>query len=398
MAAPFLESLGAQSSQISLLWLAAPFSGLIIQPLVGYWSDRTQSPLGKRRPYFLVGGIIGAVALACLPFSSNLAIAVSLIWLLDIFANVAMTPFRSFVVDVVPEAQRTFAFTTQSFSSGIGACLASILPWCLLHLFHFQPLTQVDNSVRIALWIGAVVFGVSLLGTVIFSPPDLTPTPQQQKAPKVDQSFWQALIQMPPIMKQLFWVQSLSWMAIFCIFLYFPTAVAHNVFGAVSELSSQYSSGIAWAGICLAFLNLICVLVSLGLSRLAQAIPLTTLHGYALLCGGLGLASLPLIQTPLLLLVPMFGIGITWASMLSIPYALLSEGVPEELNGLYMGMFNCFITLPQILVSLGLGWVMNHYLGGDRMVAVALGGVLMGLAAVQSFRIVRSPKISASLI
>lgn len=397
-ASSIFESLGARASQIPILWLAAPVSGFVIQPLVGYWSDRTQSPWGKRRPYFFVGGVIGSLAVVALPFSPSLAIAVTLTWVLDVFINVAMTPFRSFVVDVVPEPQRTLAFSTQSFSHGLGAFLASLLPWCLLHLFHFPHLTLVDDSVRISLWIGALVLGGSLMGTILFASPDLPSRPKPRTIRAVEISFKQALLKMPLVMKRLFWVQSLSWMAIFCVFLYFPPAVAHNIFGASSQLSELYAPGIAWAEICLAFFNLICMGVSLILPRMAQSFSLTTIHGGALVCGAMGLLSLPWVHSPLLLLVPMLGLGIAWASMLSIPYTLLSAGVPEELNGLYMGVFNCFITLPQILVSLGLGWFMHQYLGGDRLVTVALGGILMFLAAVQSFRMTRATVISPAIV
>ena len=388
-ASSIFESLGATASQIPILWLAAPMTGLIIQPVVGYWSDRTQSPLGKRRPYFLVGGLIGTIALIGLPFAGNLAIATSLIWLLDIFVNVAMTPFRSFVVDVVPEPQRTLAFTTQSFSHGFGAFLASLLPWCLLHLFHFQARDHIDPSVQLSLWIGAGVFGLGLIATVVFAPPDLATHPEDAETTAL--SMKEALMQIPPILKQLSWVQSFSWMGIFCVFLYFPPAVAHNIFGATSEFSPQYAPGIAWSGVCFALFNLVCVLVSLGLSTLAKRFALTELHGYALVCGSVSLMLLPLVHTPILLALPMVGLGLAWASMLSIPYALLSDGVPESLNGFYMGLFNCLITLPQILVSLGLGWILHQFLGGDRMLAVALGGVLMGFAAIQSFRISAKP-------
>ena len=384
-ASSIFESLGAAAQQIPVLWLAAPMSGFIIQPLVGYWSDRTQSPLGKRKPYFLVGGIIGSLALIALPFASSLAIAVSLIWIMDIFVNMAMTPFRSFVTDVVPEQERTKAFTTQSLSHGIGAFLASVLPWCLLKLFHHPQLSPIDNSVRLSLWIGAGILCLSLLGTIFFSPPDLEQPANRTATPQI--SAWTALITMPGLMRQLAGIQCFSWMAIFCIFLYLPPAIAHNIYGAASEHSPQFASGIAWGGICLACLNLFCAIFALSLSQLSQSIPRATVHGYSLLLGSLCLFSLPWISSASLLLIPMVGIGLAWASMLSLPYALLSEVIPEELNGFYMGIFNCFITLPQIFISFTLGGFMVAFLNGDRMAAVALGGVFMLIAAVLSFRI-----------
>ncbi|MCM1983135.1 MFS transporter [Lyngbya confervoides] len=386
------ESLGAKAQQIPLLWLAAPVTGLIVQPLVGYWSDRTCSPLGKRRPYFLAGALFGCVTLAALPLARGLTMAVLLLWLLNLWVNVAMTPFRSYVVDVVPLPQQTTAYTWQSCAHGLGAFTASAMPWGVVHLWRQHPFSLLGNfpaSIECSLWLGSALFLGALLLTVTQSPRPLqnNATSPEAGIDPAPFSISTALRHCPPLLKQLSWVQGLSWISMFCLFLYFPPAVARDIFGAHFEISDLYAQGIEWTGLCFALLNLTCMAVSLGLPHLARRIDLPTLHGACLLVGALSLGSLHWVSDRYLLLGPMVGLGVAWASMLSMPYAMLARVLPPELNGLYMGLFNCSITLPQIFVSLGLGQLVQTWVGGDRMAIVALGGIAMLISALLSFPI-----------
>ncbi|MEO0869496.1 MAG: MFS transporter, partial [Cyanobacteria bacterium J06642_11] len=227
------ESLGATPQQLPLLWLAAPMSGLLIQPMVGYWSDRTQTPLGRRRPYFLGGAILSSVALVLLPNAPSLWIAAGLLWLLDAAANVSMTPFRSFVADLVPEQQQTQGFIVQSLLCGLGAVLASAMPWFIA---HWWPVTEHDigvpGSIKVAFYLGAAVFLGTVLWTVFTTPEQEPVTPTSSTQATMGQEILGAITTMPPTMRQLAWVQCFSWLGIFCMFLYLPPAIAHHIFGA----------------------------------------------------------------------------------------------------------------------------------------------------------------------
>ena len=399
------ESLGARIQQLPLLWIVAPLSGLLIQPLVGLASDRTQSRLGKRQPYMLVGALFSFIALALIPHASSLWFAFLLIGVLDIFANICMTPFRSFVVDKVHPNQQTQAFSMQSVALGLGVVIASILPWCLEQLggeTQTATMGAFPTSITLSFYVGSVILLGSVLWTLWTAPPDIAvdledigstnmpsentnlkelgddnPSPQSR-------SPLQALLQMPVIMKQLAWVKGFSWGGLFCLFLYFPPAVAHNIFGAQFEVSSQYAAGIEWAGLCIGLLYLVSCIVSFGLPAIAQQFSLPLIHAGCLFVGAVGLIALHWVHSPMGLLLPICGLGVALASMLSLPYAMLAEAVPIEDNGLYMGIFNCFIVLPQMLVSVTLGWVVSEWLGGDRMSAVVLGGGLMLISAIMS--------------
>ncbi|MEM9164305.1 MAG: MFS transporter [Cyanobacteria bacterium P01_F01_bin.4] len=390
-ASAIFESLGADAHQLPLLWLAAPLTGLIIQPVVGLMSDRTWTPLGRRRPYFLVGAVLSSLALVLMPNAPTLWIAAGLLWLLDASVNVCMTPFRSFVADLVPDDQQTAGFSMQSGLLGLGAVIASAMPWLVSHLMHTQHVGGiVPVSVKLSFYIGAAVFLGAVLWTVISTPEPEPPPQKHAPDPKIDSAFSAistAIKTMPPTMRQLAWVQCFSWLGLFCMFLYLPPAIAHNVFGATTHDSELYATGIEWAGLCMAAYNLICCLFALSLPKLTRRLGQRLTHTLCLLCGAAGLISLGVIHNPYLLLLPMVGVGLAWASMLSLPYAMLMDSLPAEQNCLYMGIFNCFIVIPEILASLGLGWVVQHWLGCDRMAAVVLGGVFMLIGAILVQRI-----------
>lgn len=382
------ESLGANPHQLPLLWLAAPMSGLLIQPVVGYWSDRTCTPLGRRRPFFLVGAVLSSVALVLLPNAPTLWIAAGLLWLLDASANVSMTPFRSFVADLVPARQQTQGFIVQSLLCGLGAVLASALPWVIAHLNVITTAQDPDSlvsmggvplSIKLSFYMGAVVFLSTVMWTVVTTPePAVEPLPGSDEG--MVRQIWNAIATMPPTMRHLAWVQCFSWLGMFCMFLYFPPAIAHHIFGAVPG-TPLYAKSIEWSGLCLAVDNLVCCVAALGIYGVVAQLGERYTHSLSLLCGAAGLISIGWIHQPGLLLLPMVGVGIAIASMHSLPYALLAKSVPAGQNCLYMGIFNCFIVLPEIVAALGLGWAMD-YVGCDRISIVVLGGFSMAVAAV----------------
>ncbi|XTZ10151.1 MAG: MFS transporter [cyanobacterium endosymbiont of Rhopalodia yunnanensis] len=385
------EYLGADPEQIPMLWLAAPLSGLIAQPIIGYMSDRTWGPLGRRRPYFLWGAILSSIALILMPNSSSLWMSAGLLWILDTSVNISMEPFRAFIVDLLPEKQHTRGFSMQSFFIGAGAVMASLSPWILTHLFHLgdQREPGVPFSVKLSFYIGAVVF----LGTVVWTVVTTSETPpkslekiqnaQESKSTlnKVTEIFW-LIKAMPTTMKQLAVVQFFTWLGIFCVFLYFPPSVAHHIFGAVQENSQLYTDGIEWAGICIAVYNGICLIFSLLLPKLTEIINHKIAHSLCLICGGVGLISLVFVEQPLWVLLPMVGFGIAWSSILTIPYSILSQTLTSKNTGLYMGIFNVFIVIPQIFAALGLGWIMKIFLENNCLLVVVLGGFSLLLAAV----------------
>ncbi len=394
------EYLGAKPDQIPILWLAAPLTGLLIQPIIGHMSDHTWNRLGRRRPYFLTGAILSSLALILMPTSSVLWMAAGLLWVLDASINISMEPFRAFVADMLPEAQHTRGFAMQSLMIGIGASIASALPWTLSHLFHVSRETSAGQaipfSVRFSFWIGAAAFLGAVLWTVFTTkeyPPagDAAPVRSGSMVSEV----LQALQHMPRTMKQLALVQFCTWLGLFWMWQYFAVAVAHNVFGADNPQSARYTEGIEWGGICFSFYSVVTFVYAIVLPGIAQRIGPRLTHILSLLAGAAGLASVMFIRDPYLLLFSMLGVGIAWSSILSMPYAILAGAIPPAKTGVYMGIFNMFIVLPEICSALFFGWVMSHLLGNNRVVAVFAGGCFLALAAALMLFVRESPGIES---
>lgn len=392
------EYLGARANQIPLLWLAAPLTGLIVQPIIGHASDNTWGRLGRRRPYFLAGAVLSSLALVLMPNCSALWMAAGLLWVLDASINISMEPFRAFVADLLPEEQRTRGFAMQSLFIGLGAVVASALPWVLTNVFHVAALVSgvhlVPTAVRFSFYVGAAAFLGAVLWTIVTTgefPPEHGGTLHSSKGLAVNaKEIVTAIAEMPQVMRQLAPVQLLSWLGLFCMWLYFPVAVAHNVFRAPDQSSPLYAAGIEWGGICFAAYSMVCFAFSFVLPWLAQKIGRTYAHSACLVCGGMGLLSVIVFHNKYLLLLSMLGVGTAWASILSIPYAVLAGSLPVGKTGVYMGIFNFFIVLPEIMASLFFGWVVDHVLRNNRSAAVAVGGVFLLVAAVLMARVVES--------
>lgn len=381
------EYLGASEHELPLLWLAAPITGLIVQPIIGHMSDRTWCRFGRRRPYFLVGAIFASIALFFMPQSSTLWMAAGLLWILDASVNISMEPFRAFVADLLPEKQRTVGFAMQSVFIGAGAVIASKLPgWLADSGVSEDTTTQaIPETVHIAFTTGAIVFLVAVLWTVFTAkehPPENMEEFQKEKEAGGYSEIFTAFRQMPKRMKQLSAVQFFTWMGLFCMWIFFSVAVPRDILGASDTSSALYKEGVNLANDCFASYNLAAFFVALGFLWLGRFVRAKWIHFFSLIAGGLGLASVGWVTDPFILKwVSFTGVGIAWASILSMPYAMLANALPQNRMGVYMGIFNFFIVIPQILVAIVLSRMMQNYEGFSRLNAVVIGGVCILIAA-----------------
>ncbi|WP_347158359.1 MFS transporter [Pontibacter chitinilyticus] len=380
------ETLGG--TEIALYWLAAPVTGLLVQPVIGYLSDRTwSSRLGRRRPFFLVGAILASAALFVMPNASVLWMAVGMLWILDTSINVSMEPFRALVGDVLPSSQRTMGFATQTFFIGVGAVVASMLPYIFtnwLDIPNTAPAGMIPSSVKWSFYIGGVVFLAAVSWTVFkteeYPPEDMAAFEAEKNSVSLGGGIREAVMgifNMPTTMLQLAVVQFFSWFALFSMWIYTTSALTSHVYGATDPTSALYNQGADWVGVCFAVYNGVSAVFALLLPAIARATSRKITHLICLVLGGLGLISIYFITNPMLLLVSMVGVGIAWASILSMPYAILAGALPAKRMGYYMGVFNFFIVIPQIVAGSILGFVTDNVFGGEAIYALVLGGCAM---------------------
>jgi len=386
--------LGANPDQIPLLWLAGPVTGLLVQPIIGSLSDRTWNWLGRRRPYFTVGAILSSVALFFMPDSPALWAAATLLWILDASINISMEPFRAFVADKLNEDQRTTGFIMQSFFIGIGATLANALPiiFSKLGVVGSAP-SGIPLTVYYSFKIGALVFLLAVLYTVFTSkeypPEDMAEFErarnEKRRAGAFFAEIFSALKEMPATMKQLAVVQFFSWLALFCMWMFYGLTTAYKVFGAADSKSPEFDKGTEWGGWMFAIYSVVCFAVAFALPALAKNLGRKTVHAIALICGGLGLLSMYFISSPDMQYLSMIGVGIAWASILAMPYAILAGSIPPNRIGVYMGIFNFFIVIPEIIASFTFGPIIKAVFGENSLTAplyvVMMGGVFMLIAA-----------------
>lgn len=390
---PIYEYLHAEADKIPILFLAAPLTGLIVQPVIGYLSDRTWHPKwGRRRPYFLIGAIFSSLGLILMPHSPVLWMAAGLLWVLDVFGNVAMEPFRAFVTDNLNENQRTQGFVMQSLMIGLGGTIANMLPWIFKNVLNFSNTAEsgvIPDNVKWSFYVGGFFFLTSVLYTVFttkeYPPQDIGYKDKVKESSKGFgggfKEIWYSLLNMPKRMKILAWVQFFTWPGLFLMWFYYSTAVARNVFHASSETDVLYSEGVAFAGLTLAFYSVVTFVFAFFLPFIAKKLGRKLTHTLCLLAGAIGLISVSFVENKYMLYGSMTGVGIAWASILSMPYAMISAYLPANKVGVYMGIFNFFIVLPEIIASLGFGWIMKNLLHNDRLAAVQIGGILMVIAA-----------------
>jgi maltose/moltooligosaccharide transporter len=334
--------LGANPDDVPILWLAGPVTGLIVQPIIGSLSDRTWNWLGRRRPYFLVGVLLASITLFFMPDSPALWVAASLLWILDASINVSMEPFRAFVGDKLPDEQRTTGFIMQSFFIGVGAALANALPLVFSKLgVSGEAPNGVPLTVQYSFKIGAVVFFLSVLWTVLTSkeypPEDMEAFNKMRNEKRGLKGFFgeilSALREMPTTMKRLAVVQFFTWLGLFCMWMFYGLATAYHVFKAPDRKSPLFNQGTEWGGWMFSIYSIVCFAVAFLLPPIARALGRKITHSIALFLGGIGLLSVYFSSTPNMLYFSMIGIGIAWASILAMPYAILSSAVPASRMG-----------------------------------------------------------------
>jgi maltose/moltooligosaccharide transporter len=456
------QTLGAKIDDIPILWIAAPLTGFLVQPLVGYLSDRTWTKLGRRRPYLLVGALLSSGALLFMPMSPVLWVAAVMLWILDASINTSMQPFRAFVGDQLPVSQRSTGYILQSFLIGTGAVVASALPWLFekAGVANVAPAGLVPDTVRYSFFLGAVVLFVTVLWTVISTreyPPDqleafddASPELPPAGAPKRGWgAFWliagvagfaamfhfaaafekavgfaldkqlyllwagavvwglALLLQrpgepkglfsaimrnietMPSTMKMLAPVQFFSWIALFAMWLYSTAAVAETFYHSTDTGSAAYNEGANWVGVLFAAYNGFAALASIVLPLMARTLGRRWTHLISVWLGGIGLISFLFVKDPMWLLASMVGVGFAWASILSMPYAIVSDAVPAKTMGVYMGIFNFFIVIPQLVAASVLGFILKVAFHDNALFVLALGGACF---FVSGLLVLRLPK------
>lgn len=396
-----LRSFGADVEQLPMFWIVAPLVGMIVQPIIGHYSDRTWTKMGRRKPYFLAGAILSSIALIILPNSGLLTSVLPALWMgagmvmiMDASFNVSMEPFRALVADNLPDSQRTSGFAIQTFLIGIGAVVGSALPSLLAQLGVSQEagVSGVADNIRYSFYIGALVFILSILVTVFFSkeyPPEeyaryhgQEDTMVKEKGSLLD--IFKDFKNMPRTMKQLGLVQFFSWFALFSMWVFTTDAVATHVYGLTGDYSKSIEYNTAGNKVSAAFgvYNLVAAGYALCLPLLSKFLGRKGTHAFSLFAGAIGLLSIYFIKDPEMLSYSMIGIGLAWASILAMPYVILSGSIPAGKLGIYMGIFNFFITLPQIINGLLGGFIVKYFYHGQSIYAIVLAGFLLLCASV----------------
>ena len=390
-ASRILQTFGANVDELPWFWLVAPLTGMIVQPIVGYFSDRTWNRFGRRRPYFLIGALLTSTALILMPnaphlasFLSPMLIGGGMLMIMDASINISMEPFRALVADKLPEEQHAVGFSMQTLLIGIGAVMGSWLPYILGNWFGISKEAAheglVPPNVYFSFYIGAAVLLSAIVWTVVRTkeyPPEFYE--DEVKEEKVKEKF-----RIPKPMIQLLLVQFFSWFALFSMWVFTTPAVAKTFYGTVDPNSPAFQEAGDWVGILFGVYNLVSAIIALSLPVLAAKIGRKRTHALALAIGGLSFLSFYIIPNPQLLIIPMIGIGIAWGSILAIPYAMLANSIPPKQMGMFMGLFNMSITIPQIINGIFGGLILKHLLFNDPMNSILMAGVFMFLGAISS--------------
>lgn len=398
-ASRILQSFGADVEHLSLFWLAAPITGMIVQPIIGHYSDRTWNKLGRRKPYFLAGGILSAIALVLMPNASMLMflppvlVGAGILMIMDASFNVAMEPFRALIGDNLPDNQRSLGFSVQTFLIGLGAVTGSVLPWAISYFLGTKTAVagHVQDNVIYSFYVGAAVMLICLLWTILrtkeYSPAEYAafhPEEDGQEQGHGLGEIFKDFKRMPMAMRQLGLVQFFSWFALFSMWVFASPAIATHVFHVDLKDTTSVNAAKAgdWVTLMFGVYNGVSAIYALCLPAIARATSRKLAHSFSLIAGGIGLISIFFVQNPNLLIVSMVGIGLAWASILAMPYAILSGSIPAKKMGVYMGIFNFFITFPQIVNGFFGGWIVKNLFGGQAIYALVLAGIFMLCAAV----------------
>ncbi|MDY5824675.1 MAG: MFS transporter [Candidatus Coprenecus sp.] len=389
-----LQSFGADVEHLSLFWLAAPVTGMIVQPIIGHYSDRTWCRLGRRRPYFLVGAILASAMLFLMPnapalkdFLSPLLIGAGILMFMDASINVAMEPFRALVADKLPSEQRTLGFSLQTSLIGIGAVVGAVLPFVLTNWFGMSNVADaggVASNVKTAFYIGGAVLLACVLWTVITTSEN-PPAEEEKSNKEKDGGFFEIFKdfgRMPKTMRQLGVVQFFSWFALFSMWVYMTPAVAEHCYNTIDRTSIEYGNAGDWVGVLQGIYNGVAAIFAFLLPWIASKIGRRATHAVSLLAGALGFASFFIFKDPNMLIISMIGVGIAWGSILAMPYSILAGSLPAAKMGVYMGIFNFFITIPQICNGLLGGLMVKYLYGGHTIYAMVFSGVCLLIAAI----------------
>jgi maltose/moltooligosaccharide transporter len=399
-ASRILTTFGADVEHLSWFWLAAPLTGMIVQPIIGYYSDRTWTSLGRRRPYFLAGSILASAALLLMPNAQVLAgflpplyIGAGILMMMDTSFNIAMEPFRALVADLLPSDQRTLGFSIQTFLIGIGAVIGGWLPFIFSHYFGINQLApegEVQFNITLSFYVGAFIFLIAILWTVVTTKEfpheaneDYKKDPTRQPAKKGVVQILSDFSNMPKTMKQLGVVQFFSWFALFSMWVFSTSAIANHVYGLPlnDHSSAKYNAAGDWVSGMFGVYNGVSAIYALLLPFIATKLGRKSAYSISLCAGGMGLISIYFIHNPYLLIFSMIGIGIAWASILAMPYAILAGAIPSHKMGIYMGVFNFFITLPQIINGVIGGPIVKYFYHSQAIYAIVMAGLFLFIAA-----------------
>ncbi|MCF8372115.1 MAG: MFS transporter [Bacteroidales bacterium] len=401
-ASRILMSFGADVHQLSWFWLVAPITGMIVQPIIGYFSDRTWNRLGRRRPYFLVGAMLTSTALILMPNSPHLAsfiapmfIGGGMLMIMDASINIAMEPFRALVADKLPDDQLALGFSMQTLLIGIGAVVGSWLPYILSNWIGVsnEPAREglIAPNVTWSFYFGAFVLLASIIWTIVSTkeyPPEFY---EEEKAKSIEPK---AKFRIPKTMWQLLLVQFFSWFALFSMWVFTTPAVAAHFYGSNDPNSVEFQTAGDWVGILFGIYNGVSAIIALSLPKIAKRIGRKSTHALALAIGGFSFISFLIIPNPTLLIIPMVGIGIAWGSILAMPYAMLASSIPPKQMGMFMGLFNMSITIPQIVNGIFGGIILEKFFHDDAMLSLVMAGVLMILGAISTIFVADERKSS----
>ena len=412
--------LGAEESELPLLWLAGPVTGLLVQPIIGAISDRTWSPkFGRRKPFFLIGAVIASLALIAMPYSSSIWMAAGLLWILDAANNIALEPYRAFISDKLPEKQYSFGFLVQSFFTGLGTTLANFTPAILVSFGILALTDKMDNGIPVSTYwafaIGAAASIITILITVLTTS-EYPPNPEELNAienskkgenlvVKIIMDIGVAIKEMPLAMKQLIPVMFFPWYAMFCYWQYLTSALSLSLYGTLDQSTSYFNQAQLLTGNLNGTYNIICFTIAFAMIPIAKRLGAQKLHFVSLLVGGIGLLSMPFLNyVDVLFTIPFgggievsqiylfsFGLGITWASMMAMPYQILASSIPNGKTGIYMGIFNIFIVVPMIIQIFSVQYFVYDLLGENPINIIRLAGSFLIIGGIFSL-FVSQPK------
>lgn len=399
-ASRILQTFGADVEHLSWFWLVAPITGMIVQPIIGHYSDQTWTKMGRRRPYFLTGALLAAVGLVLMPNAGifvhllpTLWIGAGFLMIMDASFNIAMEPFRALVADKLNSDQRTLGFSIQTVLIGIGAVVGSWLPYILAEWFGVTKVA-LAGEVPFNLILSFVIGALLLVGTIVWTIAKTTEySPEQQAIYNGENTVHEKakfsaifvdIKNMPKAMKQLGLVQFFSWFGLFSMWVFSTPAIAQHIYQLpIGDSSSEtYNDAANWVGVIFGVYNLVSAIYAFFLPAIAYRFGRKKTHAFSLIAGGIGLISIYFMPSPEWLLLSMIGVGIAWASILAMPYAILAGSIPHQKMGIYMGIFNFFITLPQITNGIVGGLIVKNLFQNQAILALVMGGVCLLLAAI----------------